>query len=289
MAQIGETLQIKAGTDRTYRHLARRRNATTGAIEAYTDMTSAATVSARVWRGDDQSALLTLTGSAADAAAGYFAVTFSDTNTSSLAEGVYRYEVLATEGGVTVPVFDGRLRVVGTAGSASAPTVLYCTHEDMKLYAPWIDDQSDADEDQAGFVEQRLQATRWLQGLAHAHYRGSAGDVAGYSFTLQNTWSRGRRAGRDSQLQEWLDDGRLILNPDVVEATAKMALHYILNAKLTPGTVASGNGYGALAARFGAEAKSLASTMTLEIDTTTTADGQPDTFIDLSVTDTLYA
>lgn len=283
MPRIGETLQLKAGTDRTYKFTLYSQSGT-----VFTDFTSAATVTGRVWRGDDQAALLTLTGDATDAATGVVYVPFAASNTTSLEEGLYRFDVLVAEGGVTRTAFDGRLELTGKPGSATAPTV-YCTFEDMKRFAPWIDDLSDAAEDQQGFAEQRHQARLWLEGLAQSHYRGSSGDVAGYYFTMLNSWGRTRRAGRDAQLQEWLDDDRLILNPDVVEATAKMSLHYLLQARVTPGAVSSGTGYSQMAARFAAEAKTIASTMTLEIDTSTPADGEADTYIDLSATDTLYA
>ena len=283
MARVGETLQLKAGTDRTYKFTMYSQS---GSL--FTDFTSSATVTGRVWRGDDQAVLLTLTGDATDAATGIVYVPFTASNTTSFEEGLYRFDVLAAEGGVTRTVFDGRLEVSAKPGSATAPTT-YCTYEDMKRYAPWIGDLADADEDQQGFAEQRHQARLWLESLAHAHYRGSAGDVAGGYWTLLNVWGRTRRAGRDTQLQTWLEDSRLIVRPDVVEVTAKQALYYLLLSKLTPGSVSSGNGYGALAARFNAEAKTLASTMTLELDTSTTADGEADTFIDLTVTDTLYA
>ena len=66
-----------------------------------------------------------------------------------------------------------------------------------------------------------------------------------------------------------------------------MAIYYVLQGRLAPAQSGNGNQYGAYAAWFAAEAKTIVSTMTLEIDDAGT--GTAGTRIDLSVTDTLYA
>jgi len=286
MAQIGETLQLKAGTDRTYRHLARRRNATTGVVEAYTDMTSGATVEAKVWPGDDRAPILTIAGDATDAATGYFAVTFAADDTASVAEGLYRYQVLATEGGTTVTVFDGRIRISGIPGTATAPTT-YCSFEDMKRLAPWIEDLADADEDQAGFAEQRGEARKWLDVLAQKHYRVPG--IGNRQTSLDHLLGYGDTVGdRDATLQGWLDDDRLILDDDVVRACAHYAIAEVCTGKLTPGTVGSGAGYSQFAAYHRAQARGKASTLALRLDTTETPDGECDVVIRLGTTNTWY-
>jgi len=283
MARIGETLQLKIGTDRTFRHQARRQDGT-----AYDDMTSSAVVTANVWAGDDRAALLTITGDATDAATGYFAVAFDSADTADVPEGTYRYEVLAAEGGKTVTIFDGRIRFTATAGSATAqPT--YCTYEDMLRLAPWLDDLADPDEDQIGFAEQRAEARKWLDNLAQKHYRANA-VIANRQTSLDHLLGYGYTRGElDTALKGWLDDDRLILDDDVIRAVAHYAVAEVLRSKLTPGTVGSGTGYSQFAAYHAAQARGKAATLVLRIDTTETADGEPDVYIQLGTTDTLYA
>jgi len=283
MARVGETLQLKAGTDRTYKFTLYTQSGT-----LFTDFTSSATVTGRVWRGDDQAVLLTLTGDATDAATGIVYVPFTAANTTSFEEGVYRFDVLAAEGGVTRTVFDGRLEISAKPGSATAPTT-YCTYEDMKRYAPWIGDLADPEEDQQGFAEQRHAARVWMDTLAQKHYR-AVGWTGNRQTSLDHLLGFGCTRGElDTTLKGWLDDDRLLLDADVVNACAHYSIAEVIRSKLTPGTVSSGTGYSSFAAYHSAQARGKASTLVLRIDTTETADGEADIYIALGTTDTLYA
>lgn len=283
MIRIQALDPITIGQDKVYDCELYKSNLPTSAITTYT---SSATFTAYFYRGDDQASLFTPTCAWTSATAGTFSVTLPASSTASLAEGTYRLDVFITEGGIKSHAVRASVEVLATAGSGTAPAT-YCTYEDMLKYAPWLRTMVDTAEDQAGFAEQRGQARKWLEDLAHKHYRGQRFFVNGGYWTLPNTWAMTRLSGRDETLQGWLDDDLLILNPDVVEACAKMAIYYVLQGRLAPAQSGNGNQYGAYAAWFAAEAKTIVSTMTLEIDDAGT--GTAGTRIDLSVTDTLYA
>lgn len=283
MIRIQALDPITTGQDKVYDCELYKSNLPSSAITTYT---GSATFTAYFYRGDDQASIFTPTCAWTDAAAGKFSVTLPAASTTGLAEGTYRLDVFITEDGIKSHAVRASVEVLATAGSGTAPTT-YCTYENMLQYAPWLRDMVDTAEDQAGFAEQRGQARKWLEDLAHKHYRGQRYFVTGGYWTLPNTWAQTRLSGRDETLKGWLDSNLLILNPDVVEACAKMAIYYVLQGRMGPSQSSTGNQYAAYAAWFAAEAKTIVSTMTLEIDDAN--NGTTGTRIDLSVTDTLYA
>ena len=271
------------GQDKVYDCELYKSNLPTSAITTYT---SSATFTAYFYRGDDQASLFTPTCAWTSATAGTFSVTLPASSTASLAEGTYRLDVFITEGGIKSHAVRASVEVLATAGSGTAPAT-YCTYEDMLKYAPGSARWSIRPKIRPG---SRNSVVRLANGSKT--WPTSTTEVSDSSSTAgtghsRNTWAMTRLSGRDETLQGWFDDDLLILNPDVVEACAKMAIYYVLQGRLAPAQSGNGNQYGAYAAWFAAEAKTIVSTMTLEIDDAGT--GTAGTRIDLSVTDTLYA
>lgn len=285
MANEIQTLDpLTIGIDRIYDCKLYQADSPTTAITTYTD---SATFTASFYRGDDQASLFSPTCAWISASAGTFSVTFPSTSTDDLTEGVYRLDVFITENSIKSHAVRASIEVIATAGSGTAPAT-YCSYEDMLLWAPFIRDLVDSQEDQAGFAEQRGQARKWLDNIAQRHYREN-GRYSNRQTSLDHLLGFGFTRGEIStQLKTWLDDNDLILDPDVVACVAHYAISLVLRRTLT-GQKSQTTDYSSYAAHFAAEANARAASLVLRIDTTSTPDGVPDVFINLGVTDTLYA
>ena len=99
----------------------------------------------------------------------------------------------------------------------------------------------------------------------------------------------GVRSGRsDVQLQEWLDDDRLVTTGPTGRAIVRWNALHALAEVLEPQVGQKGEeSYQTLARRYRRKAAALLPTIAAEVDTTDPADGQGDVVIDLGTVDTL--
>lgn len=257
-----------------------------------TTYTSAATLAATVWPGDDRLASFSPTAAWTDAPAGTLTLTFAAAHTAALEPGEYPVLLAITAGGLTAQQVVATLRIRSAPGTAVAPPV-YGTYDEMLVYAPWLG-RLQAASDQAGFREQRARARTWLDSLIQRHWRGDRGYSGGGSLdtSLDALYEggRARRWGAISRtLQAWLDADRLVrtgpTGAQIKECVAKKAIASVCAPQL--GSPDKETSYQQLAVRFQREAEALAGCLTVEIDTSTPADGIGDIVVDLGTADIL--
>lgn len=140
------------------------------------------TITSRVWRGDDQSTLLSPTTTWVSATAGTFMVTLNDADTATFEVGQYRIQSLASAGGRTTIILDAFLALDPAPGIAAVRPV-YCTFADMTKLAPQVTNLQTPD-DLEGFLDQRADAREWLNQIVLNNYRG-----AGMGLYEQHSWA----------------------------------------------------------------------------------------------------
>lgn len=116
-----------------------------------------------IWAGDDRSPVpLTTSGVFwSDANAGTIHISIEQVDTSTLDSFTYLLNVHITDGGKVRKCFESWLKIEAAPGTAVAPNA-YCTADRMKRFAGQILDNLQDESDQAGFAEQRAQASRWV-------------------------------------------------------------------------------------------------------------------------------
>lgn len=116
-----------------------------------------------IWAGDDRSPV-TLTTSGvfwSDANAGTIHISIEQVDSATFDVGTYLLSVHITDGGKVRKCFESWLKIETAPGTATAP-ITYCTADRMKRFAGQILDNLQDESDQAGFAEQRAQASRWV-------------------------------------------------------------------------------------------------------------------------------
>lgn len=252
------------------------------------------TLTADFWPGADQPAYASApTVSWIDASVAKFLVSFPASVTSGLSIGIHQCRVKATRGTRTTTIAQFGVELTEAPGSATALKT-YCSYADLLKYAPWVAKLQDS-QDQAGFARERNDARLWFEDLIHRHWRGGQGlspdlyFVPGVAFGgLARYVTVFRTGARSTTLQTWLDTGGLnggdglISTTRTIEANACYAISRIAGNQVSP---LKDSTYGHFATLFGARAESVASLITVEIDSTN--DGISDEYVRLGVADTL--
>ena len=231
-------------------------------------------LAATLWTGDDQSPLSPApVAEWLNAGAGTVTLTIPGEVTSGLEPGIYRLRLSVVDAGQTQPVYETGLQVRSSPGSAT-PAPIYGSAADLHTYAPWLDQLQDLPSAQAGFREQRARARSWLEDLLHSRYRG--GSCVGIG--NPRGWGWGYRAGqgRSPWLVAELAADHLLVTDRVREICARKAIALVCESQIGPDPK---NPYVALAARYHAQASSLATCLVAEVDTD--GDGVADVVISL--------
>jgi hypothetical protein len=178
----------------------------------YTGYTGSEALTVQTWTGEDAAPLAGVATAAwAAAGQGTVDVTISGTATASLEPATYRLKLLVAG----ADAYEGMLEIGWSPGSATAPSVIYCSYRDLKALVPTLEKLRSKLEDQAGYLDQRIAATDWFQDLVHRHYRGCGGVASDFAF---GPWLGGygpfgsqvfRPGTRSATVQGWLDAGRL--------------------------------------------------------------------------------
>jgi len=245
-------------------------------------------LTAKVWAGSNETPLLTPTASWISAPNAQFQVSLQNTDSSSLAYGIYYLQAYATRAGTptrtTALLPRGSSLEIIAAPLAVVPRPTYIGVVDLRKIAPWIDDLQVPDSHE-GFDDPCSDARDWLDEMTLRNYRGGNVSLLGYhGFALDAWYTGGGR--RTSLTNRWLfaalAANQLLVTPRVRQVCAYYALSRICESMITK----SGQ-YVALASRFRFEAESLLASTTVEIDVN--GDGFGEVPINFSSTNTLWA
>ena len=267
------SLEVVAGADAAWKVTLRDR-----ANRPIATYTSAATLSAHCWRGEDQAPLFAPAVSWIDPDAGQVRLAVSAAQTAGLAPGLYDLMLTVVAGGLIAkrPIAGG-LRVLSAPGSAPA-RLAYATAADLRKHAgPYVETLLRLDVDGTGFAEELADAREELDRLIQLHHRGQ-GSVGGPRGAGYAPWP-GRRSGSSSPwLRSILDGGGLLVTRAVREYCALRALGQILRRQKDKADRDAG-------ASLLGEADDLAASLSCEIDCN--ADGAADLVVHLGVADKL--
>jgi len=186
---------------------------------------------ASLWQGDDLagvSGVIEATWDGGDPAAGTFVVSVVGAGTALMASDYYRVriDVVAADGRVYA-AYGGWLTLGDTPGVGVAPAA-YCTLQDMlDVCGDWLIPLMQ-DSGKASFIAERARASRYFEKavLSRSRPYTSSGGVD----LLSGTWDR---EGPDVYLAGLIDAGKLIPSPEVAEAVAYLAAHYVCERQLT--------------------------------------------------------
>jgi hypothetical protein len=187
-----------------------------------------------VWAGDDRAPLLTFTPTWIDASLGTYNFQLPAAQVASLDVGTYTVSIKFADGSGEV------LRAVlevGPSPGTAAPLFSYITYQQMMVFSQGqVERLQDAVSDETGFAEQRAQASLDLDAMILSRYQpvpgrsrryvDSAGSGAG-SYRAFGPGPTGDPAPSRSTIRGYLGTTKLILNADVVECVAHLALAII--------------------------------------------------------------
>jgi len=245
-------------------------------------------LTAKVWAGSNETPLLTPTASWISAPNAQFQVSLQNTDSSSLAYGIYYLQAYATRAGTptrtTALLPRGSSLEIIAAPLAVVPRPTYIGIADLRKIAPWIDDLQVPDSHE-GFDDPCADSRDWLDEITLRNYRGGNVSLLGYhGFALDAWYTGGGR--RTSLTNRWLfaclQANQLLVTPRVKNVCAYYALSRICESMITKGGM-----YAMLAARYRLEAESLLASTTVEIDVN--GDGFGEVPINFSSTNTLWA
>lgn len=213
---------------------------------------------------------------------GQIAMSVSAAQSASLAPATYAIQVTVAPVGTSlnIIVFEGSLKILASPGTAVLPPT-YCTVDDMKIYAPWIEDLQDLKTDVAGFLSQRGRARTWFEDLIHRHYRYGGGISRQQNLLIGGMGKTGYRTGmRNPFVVAALANNSLIVTDQIKEANARYAI-----ALVCDGQVGLDNPYRQKAEDYFYAASNIAQQTTCELDTNN--DGFTDMVVDLGICDVL--
>ena len=245
-------------------------------------------LTASVWAGLNEVPLLTPTTTWISATNAQYQVTFQNTDSASLAIGVYYLQAYATRAGT--PSRTTALLPRGTSIEiigqplAAVPRPTYISIVNLRTIAPWIDDLQVPDST-SGFDDACAGARDWLDEMTLRNYRGGNVSLLGYHGLALDAWYTGggrRTALTNRWLYAALAANQLLVKPRVIQICSYYALSRICESMITKGGM-----YAMLAARFRLEAESLLASTTVEIDVN--GDGFGEVPINFSSTNTLWA
>lgn len=269
--------QLEQAKDTTRRWKVQLRHETNAELQ-YTD---SATLTAKLWPGDDRAVLATPECQWIEAPNLVRVIITADDLASLEAGGIYRLRVYV--GNSATHAAEATLAILAAPGD-SEPLKTYCSGEDLIRLWSKVRSIQDRDEDRTGFEEQRHIASKWLEEMLLSAYQpsGNAFRLADGFRSLAYDPSRGLFSRQ--QLQAWLDADGLIVSQAVKNAVAYRALMIICESTIT-GDTEDKTDYEKLACRFASRAEDELYGTSIEIDTN--ADGVGDFSIDLYATQAL--
>ena len=215
-------------------------------------------------------------------------MTLQNTDSSSLAYGIYYLQAYATRAGTpprtTALLPRGTSLEIIAAPVATVPRPTYISIVDLRKIAPWIDDLQVPDSHE-GFDDPCADSRDWVDELILRNYRGGNVSLLGYHGFALDAWYTGggrRTALTNRWLFACLAANQLLVTPRVKNVCAYYALSRICESMITKGGM-----YAMLAARYRLEAESLVASTTFEIDVN--GDGYGEVPISMSSTNTLWA
>jgi len=247
------------------------------------------TLTASVWAGTNETALLTPAATWISAPNAQVQVSLQNTDSKSMAIGQYYLQAYATRAGTpartTALLPRGTsLEILAAPGTSFTPRPTYIVLNDVKKIAPWINDLQVPDNN-SGFDDQLADSRDWLDELILRNYRGGNVSLLGYhGFALDAWYTGGGR--RTSLTNHWLFTA-LQTNQLLVTPRVKQLLAYFSLSKICESMITKSGQYVALASRFRFEAESLLCSTTVEIDVN--GDGWGEVPINFSSTNTLWA
>jgi len=247
------------------------------------------TLTASVWAGTNETALLTPTATWISAPNAQVRVSFQNADSLSLAISQYYLQAYATRIGTptraTALLPRGTsLEILAAPGATFTPRPTYIVLNDVRKIAPWVSDLQVPD-DNSGFDDQLADSRDWLDELILRNYRGGNVSLLGYhGFALDAWYTGGGR--RTSLTNHWLFTA-LQTNQLLVTPRVKQLLAYFALSKICESMITKSGQYVALASRFRFEAESLLASTTVEIDVN--GDGWGEIPINFSSTNTLWA
>ena len=159
-----------------------------------------------VWAGSNETPLLTPTASWISATNAQYQVSLQNTDSSSLAYGIYYLQAYATRAGTpartTALLPRGSSLEIIAAATTGTPRPTYIGIADLRKIAPWIDDLQVPDSHE-GFDDPCADSRDWLDELTLRNYRGGNVSLLGYhGFALDAWYTGGGR--RTSLTNRWL-------------------------------------------------------------------------------------
>jgi hypothetical protein len=279
MAQI---LTQPLGADRPW--FMTLRDEATGAV--IVDYPATDPLECTIWSGQDQAPAASPAATWVDAAAGLVQVLVAASDTAGLRPGLYRMVAAVTHEGARLPFFDGSIELTPEPGAAPPPAV-YCSYEDVLLYAPQIDRLQDADAGLAGFLGERARARAWVDEVCLDGYRpnhGRARRMVAADGAAPGPYLRWVAAGPGGAATPTVEDLRdaiaadgLVVTAQIREAVAHMAAAIVLLNQ--PGV---NNPYHQNGAYHAARAEALLRAAVVEVDLD--GDGVADVRVDQDVT-----
>jgi len=245
-------------------------------------------LTSKLWAGSNETPLLTPTATWISATNAQYQIAIQNTDSSSLAYGIYYLQAYATRAGspsrTTALLPRGTSLEIIASPATATPSPTYITIADLRKIAPWIDDLQVPDS-HAGFDDPCADSRAWLDEMTLRNYRGGNVSLLGYhGFALDAWYTGGGR--RTSLTNRWLftalASNQLLVTPRVRTVCAYYALSRICESMITKGGM-----YAMLAARYRLEAESLLASTTVEIDVN--GDGYGEVPINFSSTNTLWA
>lgn len=185
-------------------------------------MTGSESLVCEVWIGGDHAPLFTVTPTASDAAVGQWDVAITPAQTTGMSQGLYDVLVKYADG--SGDCYYGGLEILQAPGTGT-PGKTYGTYNDLLKVAQWVK-MVQTEDDEAGFLEQRIDARAWLDDILLKSYRGAASSPNYEMSIAAQTFAGGgaRRTAFPSRwLREQLDADKLILRADVVRAVSYYA------------------------------------------------------------------
>jgi hypothetical protein len=263
------TLDIDAGASRSWIVTVNAE----GSGLPVTGLTSADTLVATVWPGDDRPELFAPSIAWIDPAAATCRIVITGAQSSALTPGraFLRASVTQAGDGLTRTIFHARLAVAASPGTRVAPPC-YGTADDVLQVAPWLADLA-SDSDQSNFAEAMGRARAWLDGLILTAWS----DRNRYS----DQWALSTTIGPSQWQRDQLAAGALIVRPETIEIVAHKAASWAMMHAIGD---RGGTSYQVLARRYAAIADDLAICYAAELDITPTggtADGIADVYLPL--------
>ena len=239
-----------------------------------------------VWRGSTETPLATPAIAWISPTNAQVQITFAPSDTASLTPGIYYVLATATRGSDVVDLLPENTALHLFAVPASTiPPPAYCTIQDIRDIAGWIDDIASEPVFNGSFDRQLGGARDWIDESVVRQYRGGNVSLLGEHGIALDAWYTGgaRRTGLENRwIVQELAANKLLLRPRVVKMAAYYALSLICECLMS-----RDKKYQAL----GAQARNMALTMLagsiLEIDIN--GDGYGEVPINFSSTNTLLA